>query len=80
METNILGHRIRLARTMRGMTQVQLADAIGLAAGNGVSAIERGLQSVSVAQLETIARTLDVTAAQLLGETDLVVGAAKGVA
>lgn len=54
-----VGGRIRLTRTLRGMTQAALGEAIGLTFQQ-VQKYERGINRVSASILYRIAGTLDV--------------------
>ena len=59
------GERLRSLRKRRGMTQVELADYLGLRR-TYVSDLERGKRNVSLLTLEIIARGFDVSLSQLL--------------
>ncbi|HEY5313385.1 MAG TPA: helix-turn-helix transcriptional regulator [Pirellulales bacterium] len=61
-----LGAAIKRVRRVRGLTQVQLAEAAGLSkGGNSIALIEQGRRFVSVATLNALADALDVPAACL---------------
>lgn len=64
-----IGTRARAARRALGMTQQQVADAIGVADGF-YSRIERGLAVPAVGTLLAIADVLDVSVDRLLGQDD----------
>ena len=59
-----LGQRIADLRKSRGLTQVQLAKAVGCSV-EFISLVERGVNAPSVAGLETFARVLKVGVADL---------------
>ena len=62
-----VGARIRLRRKALGITQSQLADALGLTFQQ-VQKYERGVNRVSASVLVKIAQRLDSPVAYLLGE------------
>lgn len=65
-----IGPRVRSARTALGLTQAELAKAIGVDQPR-VSKIERGrMANVGPDLLRRLARTLSVSADHLLGTTD----------
>ncbi len=55
----ILGESVRLARSIRGVTQAELAEKSGLSQ-EAISRIERGNANPSVGTLEKIAEALDL--------------------
>ncbi|WP_146605845.1 helix-turn-helix domain-containing protein [Micromonospora craterilacus] len=55
-----LGHRVRLLRAERGLTQRQLAEAVGISRPS-LANIERGRQETSVSVLLRLAAALGVT-------------------
>lgn len=59
-------NKLEQIRTEKGMTQGQLADAVGVSR-TMVSYFERGLRSPSVPILLRIAKALDTTPNDLLG-------------
>jgi transcriptional regulator with XRE-family HTH domain len=61
-----LGERLARLRRERGVTQQELARRIGLAQSN-VSDYERGIYMPNAAMIIQIARTLSVSADELLG-------------
>ena len=65
--TGKAAHFIREWRKARGMTQEQLAEAIG-AAVSSISQLETGKQGYSQSTLEAIARALTTSTAELLTE------------
>ena len=62
-----VGGRIRLRRTLMGMSQEKLADALGLTFQQ-IQKYERGANRVSASRLSQIARTLGVSIAWLFNE------------
>ena len=64
-----LAERIKALRLERGMTQVQLGDAVGLDQ-RFISNIESGRKSVSVETLIIFANFFKVTMDYLVGRTD----------
>jgi len=64
-----IGRNIKLARVRRGMTQGQLADAVGIE-GVTVSRIETGAQLPSLDRLNDLACCLKVTLPMLVGDPD----------
>jgi transcriptional regulator with XRE-family HTH domain len=62
-----VGSRLREARKRAGLTQTQLAEAADLALET-VSRVERGVQSPTVDNLQTMARVLGTSLATLVGE------------
>ena len=64
IDQQLLGKAIRRVRQLRGMTQVELAEAAGLR-GNSVALIERSQRGVSIETLNELADALEVPAACL---------------
>lgn len=62
-----IGQRVRDAREAADLTQLDLADLIGLARSS-VANIEAGVQPLSAARLVVVAEALGVTGGWLLGE------------
>jgi len=62
----IFGQNVRAARERRHLTQAKLARAAGLSKA-GLSLIERGIRETTIETLLSLARTLEVTPAFLLG-------------
>lgn len=60
-----LGHRIRLMRKKKGLTQLHLSEMVGLSP-TYISYIESGYKSMSLATFIEIANALNVTADELL--------------
>jgi transcriptional regulator with XRE-family HTH domain len=63
-----LGQRIAELRRNRGLTQVQLAKAVG-GSVEFISRLERGVNALSVAWLEGFAKALKVEVADLFSFT-----------
>jgi transcriptional regulator with XRE-family HTH domain len=63
-----LGERITQLRKARGITQVQLADILGVSQQT-VQAYEVGRRRIQVSALPVVARTLGVSLEELFGET-----------
>jgi transcriptional regulator with XRE-family HTH domain len=62
-----IGKRIRQARQMRSLSQENIAEAIGMSAGN-FGKIERGEVALNIDNLEKIAIYLEMPVSQLLLE------------
>lgn len=63
---NDVAKRIRFLRVRKGMTQEQLASALGLKNRDSISKIELGKQDVSTQQLSLLADIFDVSVPYLL--------------
>lgn len=63
-----IGRRIREARDRSGLSQQDLAEAVGFESGTAISLIEKGLRKVSIPHLDKIATALHSTTVELLGE------------
>ena len=61
------GERLRSLRKRRGMTQVELADYLGLRR-TYISDLERGKRNVSLVTLEIIARGFGLSVSKLLSK------------
>lgn len=69
-----LGSAVKKVRTVRGLTQAELAEAAGFAkSGKSIALIEQGKRSMSVDALNAIADALDIPPACLaiLGSTHI---------
>ena len=69
----IFARRLKQARTLRGLSQRALGDALGLGKNVGSTRINRYEQQASLCDMETaskIARELGVPLAYLFAETD----------
>jgi transcriptional regulator with XRE-family HTH domain len=62
-----LGSRVRAQREARGYTQAQLAEKIGVSP-NYFGVLERGLKLPTLDRLIVLAKALDVSPAELLGD------------
>lgn len=68
---NDLSKRIRFLRVRKGMTQEQLASAMGLKNRDSISKIELGKQDISTQQISLLADIFDVSVPYLLyGQID----------
>lgn len=66
------GDRIRRARMIRGMSQVELAQALGYADSTTIYKIEKGLQKVPFKKIKAICEVLDVDISYLTEGFDFV--------
>lgn len=64
IDQRLLGEAVKSVRKLRGLTQAQLAKAIG-AAPNSVAVLERGERAFSLKMLNAVGKALDVPAACL---------------
>jgi len=64
-----LGERIAQFRKARGITQVQLAETLGVSQQT-IQAYEVGRRRIQVSTLPVVARTLSVSLEDLFGESD----------
>lgn len=71
------GRRIRALRESRGITQVELARALGIPQSN-VSEMERGVRGLTVHQVVKLAKALKVSTDRLLVEGNGVADAKPG--
>ena len=68
---NDLSKRIRFLRVRKGMTQEQLASAMGLKNRDSISKIELGKHDISTQQISLLADIFDVSISYLLyGQID----------
>ncbi|WP_054951033.1 helix-turn-helix domain-containing protein [Numidum massiliense] len=65
----IIGRRIRAFRRLKGYTQQQLADELGMSVAI-VGAVERGTRTASQQLLAQIATVLHITVEELLPSGD----------
>lgn len=63
-----IGDRIKEARARAGLSQQELAEAVGFESGTAISLIEKGLRKVSIPHLDKVALALHTTTVDLLGE------------
>lgn len=66
METHRFGNRIRAYRKLKGMTQKELAERLGISVAV-LGAVERGMRQPSSALLRAIADVLQVPVEELIG-------------
>jgi transcriptional regulator with XRE-family HTH domain len=59
MESDILGQRIRQARERKGLSQVELAKALGIGQ-RGISELENGNRKLAVSELPILSEVLGV--------------------
>lgn len=64
--------KIRLIRTLRGWTQEEMAEKLGMAL-HGYAKIERGEVDVNLTRFKQIAETLEIEPTQLMGLNEKVV-------
>lgn len=69
MNTDVIGQNIKQLRHIRGLTQQELADKIGIS-WEMVSRYERGISS-PMNRISTLAKALDVSMQQLLQENNI---------
>lgn len=63
-----LAERIRMTRLMKGLSQQNMADELGITVAS-YSNIERGVTDITVTRLFAISKILDVTASGLIDES-----------
>lgn len=66
--TSDIGNKIHEYRTEKGISQNKLAKLAGVSQA-GLSAIESSTKSPSISTVERIAKALNVSVAELMGET-----------
>ncbi|MCD8146365.1 MAG: helix-turn-helix domain-containing protein [Clostridiales bacterium] len=64
------GKRLQSARKMRGLTQVELAERLGLSSSQHISKIERGEKTCSIDLLVELSCVLHVSTEYLLKGVD----------
>lgn len=64
------GKRLKEVRTRRGITQIELAERLGLSSSQHISKIERGEKSCSIDLLVELSCSLHVTTDYLLKGED----------
>ena len=75
-EIGMIGHRIKVVRRKRGLTQQELAEIIGVTKLT-ISRWERGERSPNAEMVFAVAKALQTTSSYLLGETDCADGYEK---
>ncbi len=65
------GRRVRYFRKKTGLTQIELAKAVGYTSSGTISLVERGVVGVELSKLMKIADTLGVPASILIADEDL---------
>ena len=68
----VVGSKIREHREKAGLTQVELADAVGLSR-TSLTNIERGRQRLMLDQFDSICRAVGVSVAELLAAPEKIV-------
>jgi len=63
----LIGARIKEARQKKGLSQKDLADAVGFDSGTSISLIESGERKMSIVDLEKMAETLNEDLSYFLG-------------
>lgn len=66
MDKKSIGKRIQIARERKGISQAQLAKAIGLVSPSAISSIECGVRLTRLDKFIDMANVLDTTADELL--------------
>jgi transcriptional regulator with XRE-family HTH domain len=69
LEKNRLAKRIRAFRKLKGYTQLELAEELGISIGI-LGAVERGTRMPDQRLIERVADTLGISVAELLPERD----------
>lgn len=67
----LIGHRIQFFRKLRGVTQIELAKALGYTSTGAVSRIERGDIGMKKSNLSTAAKVLQIQPYLLTMEENL---------
>lgn len=67
-----VAERIKIRREELGMTQSDLAEALGLSDKSSISKIEKSGNDITLKNIERIAAALDVTPSYLMGWTNIV--------
>lgn len=67
-----IGRKLRMARMRRGMTQVELAKAVGYSDSTTIHKIEKGLQDIPISKIRAFCRVLDVDFDYLKGNVDYI--------
>ncbi|MFH1712449.1 MAG: helix-turn-helix transcriptional regulator [Patescibacteria group bacterium] len=69
-QSNHIGARIKIAREERGLSQLQLAEAVGFQSATAISLIESGERKVSSEILERLAEVLHRDTRYFLGQKE----------
>lgn len=69
---NTMGGRIRAAREERGLSQAQLAEALGFESATAISLIEKGERGVNAVLLQSMGKVLHRTVNYFLGQPEKV--------
>ena len=69
LNRELFGQRVKLLRLQKGMSQVSLAQILGVTPTQ-VSYMEKGKKSTTLVRLVILCQTLDVSADYLLGLRD----------
>jgi transcriptional regulator with XRE-family HTH domain len=64
---NVIGHKIRLLREGKGLSQENLAEALEISQSN-YARLEKDDDRISIPRLLVIAKTLETTVTELVGE------------
>ena len=68
-----MGERIKVAREELGLSQIQLAEALGFLSSTAVSLIESGERGVTSVLLQSLSKALHRSVNYFLGEPEKVV-------
>lgn len=71
MDKKIIGERLRIARKAAGLTQEQLAAAVGYSHKSAINKIELGLSGIPSIKLQAIADALGITTSFLTSEMQI---------
>ena len=77
-DTNFVAKKIKEARVSKNMTQMDLADAMGVSF-QAVSNWERGNSMPDISKISELCQILDLTFEELVGETSKTTGAVKKI-
>ena len=66
--SELVGARIKEARTVAGMSQKKLADAVGILSASSISKIERGIREPTEDEIAALAAALGTNVGALLGD------------
>ena len=71
MLKRLFGQRLQQIREMRGMTQEELAEAMGVADARTIRYWESGRNSPNIAKLEPLAKVLGVKSADFFKDLEI---------